>query len=456
LINKRKHIESLYAFFVYITLGLKRKVLIISYYWPPSGGISVLRCLRFAKYLAEFGMRPIVYTAYNPCYVSEDSFNFKDIPLGIDVIKYPIFEPYYFFNFISGRTNNKLNNPVYIRDRKLNFIDKLSIWMRGNVFIPDAKVFWVLPSIIFLVNFFRKKEKLEAIISDGPPHTNNVIGSILAKRFKTNHIVDFQDPWTQVDYMNMMFVSKISMRLHSYLESYVIGNASAVCTVSKSWKNDLEELGAKNVEVVYYGYEESDFGNLESKIDSNFSIVHAGLLGYDRLPLVFLKALRDLCELDCDFANSLQLIFIGKIDIEVKEFVIRNNLLDNFIHIDNLNRDKVLERISKSHLLLLLLNKASNVKGRIPGKLFEYLRVKRPILSLGKRGTDVEEIINYTHSGYYCDYDDYNAIKEVLIERFRMYRKINSSFIGNNIDQFDSKNQVEKVLKIIDCLNGKN
>lgn len=426
-----------------------KKVLIITYYWPPSGGVGVHRCLKFAKYLRDFGWEPIIYTAENAQYPVYDTTNEKEIPKNLEVLKYPIWEPYNLFRKVSGRKSSEPANPMYVRDKKQSSIDKFSIWFRGNFFIPDARCFWIRPSIKYLSKYLNNNS-VDAILTDGPPHTNTRIGYLLSKKFNIPWLADFQDPWTQVDYYKLLKTTKLADWRHRRMERQVFEQSKKITIASPSWAKDLEEIGASNVSPIFWGYDESDFANsIEGRNDS-FSIVHAGLLGFDRSPDVFLKVLKDLCTEIPEFALNLKLDFAGQVDYSIKTLIQQNGLNDNFVELGNVVRAKAIELTRKAAILLLPLNKADNVKGRIPGKLFECIRARKPILCLGTLGTDVSKIIDETESGVSFEYDDYDQIKSYLTERFKLFQEHKYTLPESDYKKYNVRNQVKNIAEYLD------
>lgn len=385
-----------------------KKVLIISYYWPPAGGISVLRTLKFSKYLNKFGWEPIVYAPKNANYPYLDQENFKDIPPNIIVIRNKIIEPFGLFKLLTGRRKNDSSNPVYAKD-KTSILDNLSIWIRGNFFIPDARCLWIKPSVRFLKKYL-KKHPVDAILTDGPPHTNTVIGMQLSQKLQLPFLADFQDPWTQVDYYKMMKIGKLADKKHHKLEQAVFKTANKITIASPTWAKELESIGAKDVDVIYYGYDEDDFKEVKKTSHNTFSILHAGILGEDRNSDIFFKVLKDIFQKSPHLKENVKLNFAGIIDISVKQSIEKNNLLSNFNNLGNLPRKDVLNLMINANLLLLPVNKADNAKGRLPGKLYEYLRAQVPILAFGKKNSDVETILNQTQTGKLFEYNDYQGI----------------------------------------------
>jgi glycosyltransferase involved in cell wall biosynthesis len=422
----------------------KKKVLIITYYWPPSGGITVQRCLKFSKYLREFGWEPIVYAPENAQYIYFDESNFKDIPEGIEILKQPIIEPFNLFKKLSGRKKDDGTNPVYARGKKVKFIDSLAIWIRGNFFIPDARCLWIKPSVKFLSKYL-KENNVDAILTDGPPHTNTVIGCKLAQKFNIPWLADFQDPWTQVDYYKMIKLTKWADKRHQKMEQEVFKTAKKITIASPTWGKDMESIGAKEVDPIFWGYDDDDFPKEKSISFEDFTISHAGLLGYDRNPEIFLKVLKDIKKEDPHFAKSLKLKFAGVVDFTIKEKITEFGLTENFIELGNIPRPQALDLTLRAHILLLPLNIADNAKGRIPGKLFECMRSGNDILCLGPKGSDVEGIITKSNTGKSFEYSDYDGLKNFILEHFQQYKNKTRTSEVNDITEYSVKNQTSKI-----------
>lgn len=419
-----------------------KKVLIISYYWPPSGGIGVHRCLKFAKYLQDFSWEPVVFAPLDAQYPYFDETNNVHVPSNITVIRRKIFEPFDLFKKISGRKKTDSANPVYVRDRKLSRIDKLAIWIRGNFFIPDARCFWIKPSVKFLKKYINENP-VDAIFTDGPPHTNTVIGMRLSQATGIPWLMDFQDPWTQVDYYEMLKIGKRANKKHHKLEQEAFKTALKTTIVSPTWKRDLEDIGAKNVDVIVWGYDEDDFKHESPEFDEEFSIIHAGQLGFDRRPDTFIRLLGDLKKENAEFGKKLKLKFAGTVDYAIVEMIKSAGLEENYMPLGNIPRPDAICLTEKAHLLLLPLNIADNAKGRIPGKLFENMRAKRPILCLGPTDSDVAGIIRQTNTGNAFEYNDYDGIKEYLIDIFEKYKSRDNKIAAKDLEQYTVKNQTK-------------
>ena len=211
---------------------MKKRVLIITYYWPPSGGIGVLRCLKMAKYLRDFGWEPIIYTAKDAHYPRIDHSNDRDVPEGLEIIKQKIIEPYTFYKLLTGQKKDaNVNNVFYTKEENLGYMHKLSVWIRSNFFIPDARSLWIKPSVKRLTKYIEENQ-VDAMLTCGPPHTNTRIATLLSKKTGTPWLMDFQDPWTQVDYYALLNLSKWGDRKHRRQEQEAFAQADKVTIVS--------------------------------------------------------------------------------------------------------------------------------------------------------------------------------------------------------------------------------
>jgi hypothetical protein len=430
---------------------MKKRVLIITYYWPPSGGIGVLRCLKMAKYLRDFGWEPIIYTAKNAHYPSIDHSNDKDVPEGLEIIKKPIIEPYTFYKLLTGQKKDaNVNNVFYTKEENLGFMHKLSVWIRSNFFIPDARYLWIKPSVKTLEKYINENQ-VDAMLTCGPPHSNTRIATLLSKKTGTPWLMDFQDPWTQVDYYALLNLTKWGDRKHRRQEQEAFKQANKTTIVSPSWKKELEEIGAKNVSVHYWGYDPADYTDLKSMKSSKFSLVHIGIMGYDRNPKVFFEVVKELCNENNEFKESIEIILVGQVDYSVKESYEKQGLEKYISNKGSVPRAEALRFISLSPVLLLLLNQQENALGRVPGKLFEYLAVRKSILCLGPENSDVANILRTSKSGATIEYDNHTKIKSSLLDLFHQWKSGElDKPINSNIEEYSHINLTRKIAGYLD------
>ena len=395
-----------------------KTVLIISYYWPPAGGISVLRSLKISKYLVDNGWNPVVLTVGNPQYPIIDDNNLKHIHPECKVITADAFQPFSLYKKLTNRKKkDTLANVLNANSGKTGFIHKLSVWVRANFFIPDARSSWIKPAVKHASNYI-KQHKIDAIFSDGPPHTNTVIAYQLSKKFNIPWLMDWQDPWTEVDYYKMFPIGKRADRKHKALEQACLKQCSAMTIVSPTWKKDVENLGAKNVDVIYWGYDKEDFKGLTKNITDKFIISHVGLLGEDRVSESLFSAISDLCIREDGFREKVKLVFIGTVTNRINELILKYQL-ESICEIQSqIPRKEALQLILDSDINLLLLNIAENAKGRVPGKLFEYIYANNSILNLGPLDCDVDTILRELEIGTTCAYEDKAGIINFITKEF--------------------------------------
>lgn len=430
-----------------------KRVLIISYYWPPAGGISVIRPLKLAKYISEFGWEPVVCTAENPHFPFEDENAAYEIPKGLEIIKVPIVEPYEIYKKITGQKEKSALADVIYNAPKRSFLHNLSVWIRGNFFIPDARCLWINPVVKELTNYL-EKNPVDAIITTGPPHSVNRIGYLLNKKLHIPWLADFQDPWTQVDYYKHFKISKWAHKRHRKMENQIFDNANLITIVSNSWKKDLVSIGAKNIEVIPLGYDTTDFAE-NIMLDTKLTLTHLGLLGEDRSPTVLIEAIAELCKQNKDFSNHFQLQLVGKVNEKLKQLVNKLGIIEQVSFAGQVNRDAALEIMQASQLLLLLLNKAENVSGRIPGKVFEYFGARRPILSLGPENTDIDLMLVESGAGENIAYSNKDKLKIYLLDQLNQYLKNGINPTSNSVKKFTHKEVSATFAKHLETITRK-
>ena len=263
-----------------------KKALVITYYWPPAGGSGVQRWLKFVKYFRDFGIEPIIYTVDNANYPIMDNSLGNDIPKEIEILKQPIWEPNNLLSFFGKKKNESAGflNP------NPNFMGKIAQYIRANYFIPDARKFWVKPSVNYLKKYLLNNE-IDVIITTGPPHSVHLIGLQLKKELNIKWISDFRDPWTEIDYFHQLPLTKKSIQKHHKLEQEVIKFSDAVIVVGKTMKENYEVF-QKNIFVVTNGFD----GEIAegAKLDSNFTITHIGLMNADRNPRMLWEVLSEI------------------------------------------------------------------------------------------------------------------------------------------------------------------
>ncbi len=418
------------------------KVLILTYYFPPAGGSGVQRWLKFVKYLPSFGIEPIVYTVKNPNYPIIDNSLLNEIPNGIEILKQPIIEP----NNILSKFGNKNKQSAGFLNKNPSFFEKKIQYIRANYFIPDARKYWINPSIKYLEKYL-STNKIDAIITTGPPHSVHLIGLALKEKTNIKWIADFRDPWTDIDYFHQLPLTKKSIKKHYNLEQKVLKNANHVIVVGDTMKQNYIKYNI-NTHTITNGYD--NFKSTTNKvIDTKFSLLHIGMLNADRNHKILWQALAELCNENEKFTTDLEIKLIGKVCNEAIDDISKYNLNNNLNKIDYIEHKKVIQFQESAQVLLLLINNVPSAKGILTGKIFEYLQAKRPILAIAPKNGDLDTLLNKTKAGYLIDFGNKTALKKTILSLYQNYK--NNKLIINsiNIEQYHRKELTKELVKIL-------
>jgi glycosyltransferase involved in cell wall biosynthesis len=434
----------------------QKKILIITYYWPPAGGPGVQRWLKFAKYLPEFGWKPIIYTPENPSYPLLDETLMKDVPENIKIVRTKIWEPYQLAEKLN-KSNKKFKAGQFDVGKNQSWKSKLSIWVRGNFFIPDARVFWVNPSVKFLEKYL-KENNIGTVVTSGPPHSLHLIGLGLKNKMpELKWIADFRDPWTEISYYKHLKLTKSSDKKHHQLESAVFKNADITLATSYTDAENFRKAGA-NAVCITNGFDESDSGKkaegqnsekANSKIRQAFTISYIGVLEQLRNPENLWKALDELIRENAEFAADFKLKFVGRIDDKILQSIENSSLKNHILNLGYLAHGKAVEEMQHSDMLLITNFPNESSRGIIPGKIFEYLASGKQILSFGPDKADVAKILEETQAGKHFGYQDTEIVKKFILEKFNLWK--NGDLLENtqHIDQFSRKNLTRQLTEIL-------
>jgi glycosyltransferase involved in cell wall biosynthesis len=392
-----------------------KKVLIITYYWPPSGGAGVQRWLKFAKYLPELGWQPIILTVDPKCasYPQLDETLSKEI--GPDCLVYTTksFELYNFYKLISGKKEVPYGG--FANESKESSFQKISKFLRGNFLLPDPRKGWnkyALKKATELISEF----KIDTVVTTSPPHSTQLIGLQLKQLFNIRWIADLRDPWTDIYYYNQFNHTALARRIDKNYERKVVENADVLITVSEDVKRIFSEkselsIAAKTV-VIPNGFDEDDFRITNIPNETRKIITYTGTISeaYDVDCL-----LEALCLLSEDSKSQLLIRFVGKVPSSV-ETKFRSSGLEIEL-VGYVDHTKSIEYLFRSDLLLLVIPKVNNNKGILTGKFFEYLASQKPILAIGPTDGDLAKIIQETQCGKLFDYEDWKGMLRFIQEK---------------------------------------
>ncbi len=427
-----------------------KRALIITYYWPPAGGPGVQRWLKFVKYFREFGVEPIVYAPENPNYPLVDEKFASEIPSDIEVLKQPINEPYRFAKLFSKKKTKQMSSGI-ISKKEISAVEKLMLYVRGNFFIPDARVGWVKPSVKFLSKYIAENP-VDVVITTGPPHSLHLIGMQLQKDLNVKWIADFRDPWTTIHYHKSLRLNKASERKHKALEASVLKSADIITVTSPTTKKEFEMIAETPIEVITNGYDISE--KIDFKMDSKFSISHIGSLLSERNPEFLWKVLAEICKEDTSFKNDLRLKFAGAVSDDVKQSLENFQLMENCEVLGYVSHSEALRLQHKSQILLLVEINSAETRAIIPGKLFEYLAAKRPIIALGPKESDIEGIINETKSGKFFSYWDDDELKTEILQLYKDFKNGELKVASEGIEKYSRRELTRQMASLILVSSG--
>ena len=422
------------------------KVLIITYYWPPAGGSGVQRWLKFVKYLRNFDIEPVIYTVQDPKYTLIDKTLKNDIPENIEILKQPIWEPN---NLLTIFKSKQQKTSAGFLDPNPSFFEKQLQFIRANYFIPDARKYWVKPSVKFLSEYL-KHNKVDVIITTGPPHSLHLIGMELKNRFPIKWISDFRDPWTDIDYFHQLPLTEKSKLKHKALETKVLRQSDAVIVIGKTMKEKYDKFN-NSIHVISNGFDGAIAKN-QIVLDKKFSITHIGLMNADRNPKILWEALSELVNENTNFANDLEIKLIGEVSEEVKKNISDYKLEKTTQYISYVPHNKVMEYQRSTQILLLAVNNVPSAKGIITGKIFEYLQAKRPILAIAPTGGDLAEIIKNTNSGKVVGFDEKDLLKKYIFDLYQKYKNGSLEIESKNIEKYKRKNLTRQLSEVIKSL----
>lgn len=392
-------------------MGEHKKILIITYYWPPSGGAGVQRWLKFTKYLPKYGWDPMVFTPENPQFDLKDESLLNEINPDVDVLKFPIWEPYGLFKRLTG--TKKLKQGQILEDRSNGLLKKMSIFIRGNLFIPDPRRFWVKPSVNYLNDLIRTNG-VKHVITTGPPHSLHLIG--LKLKYHNPAITwfaDFRDPWTEWDILKKFDLLPFTKKKHRKLEEEVLKVADVTLATGDKAGQDFKRLGARRTAVFTNGFDLVRTTSQEEEKDSlKTTLLHLGMLNENRLPKTFFNLLENAL---AEGKFELKLKLTGINSALVLAFIKEKKRLSESLEVSSsLPYHELQEEYNSADILLLLQTNSKESNSQLPGKLFEYLAQKKPILAFGDPTSDVAHILKETGSGMMIDYNDEEEIRAVV------------------------------------------
>lgn len=422
-----------------------KRALIITYYWPPTGGSGVQRWVKFSKYLPELGWQPVIYTPENPEQLAVDESLLKDVPECAEIIKTHIREPYEAYRALFGK--KKEVNPI--NSQKKSFKKKLSVWIRGNFFIPDPRAGWVRPSVKYLKKYL-EEHPVDVVVTTGPPQSMHLIGRGLKRATGVRWIADFRDPWTEMFYFKHLGLTKCSQRRHRRLEQTVLDEADAIISVTPLVQKDFQAKTETPVALITNGFDEDDFPALAaSPCKEMFSIVHTGLFASDGNPLLLWDVLAQRCTADVQFRKALRIRLAGKVDVEIIQAIKDRGLEDNLDLLGYLPHDKTVQEQRSADMLILPLRQEPEYRKVLPGKIFEYLAARRPVLGIGQEDGAAAAVLSDSRAGAMYDWDKKQELDNFIEDCWQSHLSPEAKPAGSDIDKYTRRALAKELVKIL-------
>lgn len=422
-----------------------KRVLIITYYWPPAGGPGVQRWLYFVKYFREFGIEPVVYIPKNAHYPLQDESFVAEVPSDIELISQPVQEPYKIAKWFSKKKTKEMSSGI-IAKKNLSAVEKLLLYIRGNFFIPDARVGWVKPSVVFLKKYLAE-HPVDTVVTSGPPHSLHLIGLQLKKELNAAWLADFRDPWTTIHYHDSLRLTKKSQKKHKQLEAEVLQTADTIAVTSPTTKKEFEAITNRPVKTITNGFERKE--TIITSLDAKFSIAHIGSLLSERNPALLWEVLNELAYKIEGFREDLEIVLAGVVGEEILESVSSFGLSQNLRNVGYVSHKEALQLQHNAQLLLLLEIDSPETRAIIPGKLFEYIRAERPIIAIGPDGSDIKAVLEESKSGTFFTSAEKKQLKTSIVAFYKAYKNDGIQGGAVHISKYTRKHLTKKMAQVL-------
>ncbi len=399
-----------------------KKILIISYYWPPASGPGVQRWLKFAKYLPQYDVHPIIITPRNGSYPNRDETLLNEVPASIKVVRTKTVEPFQWYNILTGQSKRGKSSSVGMGDikGKKSLVQRIAAYIRANWFIPDARVGWV-PYASMAAEKILKENNIDAVVTTGPPHSTHLVGLRLKKKYGVKWVADMRDPWTEIYYNAYLPRTEKSRERDQKLEDEVLKAADLVTVVSPGLKASFEDW-AKRIEVIYNGYDEADFELVgSSSRQDHFTISYIGNFKANQNIPALWQALAELTEEKEELKKYLKLELTGNIDPEIIKSIEEYGLTPFAKNQPFVDHQSAVKKMIESSALLFPIPQAPNNKEILTGKIFEYLASGTPLISIGPPDGDAANILRSLNRAEMLDYQEKEGIKKRISSLFETW-----------------------------------
>ena len=431
-----------------------KKVLVIAYYFPPSGGPGVQRVLKHVQYLKEFGWEPIVLTVSNGQFPARDESLLKEIPEDITVYRTKIFEPYDLYRMFTGKKKGSAIdvNTIKKDDQKLGIKEAIAEFIRATFFIPDARIGWIR-SAVKKASEIIEKENINAIYSSSPPYTCSMIARKLKRKYKLKWVAGFRDPWTDfISTPKRWFLPKAIDK--SFEKSVFKESDSVECAwigIIKDALNKYPDLEKEKFHHVPNGYDSNDFPEVDFQGNDKFTLTYTGSMYGRRNPASLFEAIEQLIKEDKVSANKIHLRFVGRFGTEVEEMFSNASFSNSIETVSYVPHKKSIEFLMKSDLLLLVVDESKESEEIVPGKVYEYIGVKKPVFAIAPQESAIANLIRETEAGQIAHQSEIEKIKSIFLNYYSSWENGSIDYSPQNdlINKYERKNSTKYLASLL-------
>ncbi|MEK6565582.1 MAG: glycosyltransferase [Bacteroidota bacterium] len=435
-----------------------KKVLIISYYFPPSGGPGVQRVLKFAKFLPEFGWQPVVLTVEGGDYPARDESLLDEIPQHAIVYRTKIFEPYHLYRKLTGKPPHAAVDVENIpgAGKKKSPAESFAEFIRSTFFIPDARIGWypfAVPEALKII----RQEKIQVLYSSSPPYTTSIIAREVHRRTGLPWIAGFRDPWT--DFLSTPERWSVPQSIDRHLERSVFREATLV---EAAWNGILKDITKKCPDIdqkklihIPNGFDPEDYPKADALNKKKFTVAYTGSMYGKRNPQTFLRAVEELVREKKIDLKKITLKFIGRFGSEVHAMFERTSIRHAIETMPYTPHAQSIGELLRANMLLLVVDEAKESEEIVPGKVFEYIGARRPIIALAPEGA-VAQLLSETKTGYVAHNQDIAAIKAAFLECYRNFIYHRKTFRPNwnAVKRYERRETTRLLARLLDLASS--
>mgnify|MGYP003335126072 CR=1 FL=1 len=439
-----------------------KNVLIIAYYFPPSGGPGVQRVLKHIQYLRDFGWNPIVLTVSNGDFPARDESLLAKIPNDIIVERTHIYEPYDAYRLLMGQKKGVPIDVNVIKNehQRRTFKERIAEAIRATFFIPDARIGW-LPTAVPKALELIEKYSITAIYNSSPPYTTSLIARQVKRKTGLHWVAGFRDPWTE--FLTSPTRWFLPARIDRMFEKSVFTEADAIeCAwigIIKDAMRKFPALDERKFHHVPNGYDSTDYPIAEN-IDTSlakpgvFTLTYTGSMYGRRNPSALFAALELLSSKAEISPDSIHLRFIGRFGNEVHEMFATTSFSSSIEVIGYVPHEKSISYLLVSDVLLLIVDEAKESEEIVPGKVYEYIGSFKPVIAIAPTHGAIADLMNETRAGGIAHQSDIEGIANIIREMYIAFKE-GKSLAQPNIEAIKGYERRESTRKLAQLLDTK-